>query len=139
MRAFTYTPKPKNRKHEQIGFYIFRIWWPNSSNYDRLTEHDFNYINTYTTTYVGYNLVTMEVIDGLSSVTIVLLFYKYKTINYRLLLDKAQSDYKGHDLKAVTWNNIRKPVELQVWVKLCMHFLIFRPRIRFICERSAEN
>ena len=31
--------------------------------------------------------------------------------DYRLSLDKAQSDYKDHDLKAVTWNNIRKSVE----------------------------
>ena len=32
--------------------------------------------------------------------------------DYRLLWDKAQSDYKDHDLKAVTWNNIRKSLEL---------------------------
>ena len=32
--------------------------------------------------------------------------------DYRLLWDKAQSDYKDHELKAVTWNNIRKSVEL---------------------------
>ena len=34
------------------------------------------------------------------------LFYKYNTIDYRLLWDKH------HDLKAVTWNYIRKYVEL---------------------------
>ena len=32
--------------------------------------------------------------------------------DYRLVWDKAQSDYKDHNLKAVTWNNIRKFVEL---------------------------
>ena len=36
----------------------------------------------------------MEAINGLSSETIVRLFYKYKTTDYRLLWDKAQSDYK---------------------------------------------
>ena len=61
---------------------------------------------------VVYNLVIMEGIDGLSSKTTVGLFYKYKTADYRLLWDKAQSDYKDQDLKAVTWNNIRKYVEL---------------------------
>ena len=32
--------------------------------------------------------------------------------DYRLLQDKAQSENKDHILKAVTWNNIRKSVEL---------------------------
>ena len=30
----------------------------------------------------------------------------------RLLWDKAQSDFKDHGLKAVTWNKISKSVEL---------------------------
>ena len=34
--------------------------------------------------------------------------YKYKTTDS---LDKSESDYKDHDLKQVTWNNIRKSVE----------------------------
>ena len=55
----------------------------------------------------------MEAIDGLSSETIVRLFYKYKIKDYILLWDKAQSDYKDHNLKAVTWENIRKSVESQ--------------------------
>ena len=46
------------------------------------------------------------------------------------------SDYKDHDLEAVTWNNIRKTVEL---TGLYMHFLRFHPRTQFICERPAEN
>ena len=50
----------------------------------------------------------MEAIDGLSSETIVWLFYKYKKTDYRLLWDKAQSDYKDHDI----WNNIGKSIEL---------------------------
>ena len=58
----------------------------------------------------------MEVIDGLSSETIVQLSHKYKTTDYRLLWHKAQRDYKDHfkdhKLKAVTWNHIRKSVEL---------------------------
>ena len=36
--------------------------------------------------------------------------------DYRLLWYKAQSNYKDHNLKAVTWNNIRKSVE---WPGLC--------------------
>ena len=46
-----------------------------------------------------------EVIDGLSSETVVGLFYKHDSIDYRLLWDKAQSDYKDHEFKAVTCNN----------------------------------
>ena len=30
-------------------------------------------------------------------------------------------------------------IDYQVCAKLCMHLHRFRPRIRFICERSAEN
>ena len=40
------------------------------------------------------------------------LFYNYKTTDYSLTLDKAKSAYIDHDLKAVIWNNIKKPVEL---------------------------
>ena len=67
--------------------------------------------HAFTTTCVVYNLVIMEAIDGLSSETKVQLFYKYKTTDYRLLWDKAQSDYKDHKLKALTWKKIRKSVE----------------------------
>ena len=56
--------------------------------------------------------------------------------DYRLLWHRAQSDYKDHELEAVTWNNIRKSVELP---GQCQIIHAFRPRIRFICERSAEN
>ena len=69
----------------------------------------FNYTCTYTIMCVVYNLVIMEAIDGLSSKTIVRLFYKYKTTDF---WTTAQSDYKDSNLKAVTWNNIRKSVEL---------------------------
>ena len=48
----------------------------------------------YTTTCVVYNLVIMKAIDGLSSETIVQLFYKHNTIDYRSLWDNTQSDYK---------------------------------------------
>ena len=33
------------------------------------------------------------------------LFYKHSTKDYRLLWEKTQSDYKDHELNAVTWNN----------------------------------
>ena len=44
----------------------------------------------------------MKVNDGLSSETIVQLFYKHNTIDYRLLWDNTQSDYKDHKFNAVT-------------------------------------
>ena len=46
------------------------------------TQHNFNYTCTDTTTWVIYNLVITEVIDGLSSKTAVQLFYKYKTTDF---------------------------------------------------------
>ena len=55
---------------------------------------------------VDYNLVFMEAIDGLSSKTIVRLFYKHNTIDYRILWDNTQNDYKDHKLDVVTWNNL---------------------------------
>ena len=75
---------------------------------------NFNYTSPAHTqpSALKYNLVIMEAFDGLSSETIVRLFYKYKTTGYIRLWDKAQRDYKDHKLKAVTWNNIRKSVEL---------------------------
>ena len=54
----------------------------------------------------------MEAIDGLSSETIVRLFYKHKTTDLIIFWDKTQSDYKDHELRAVTWNNFSKSVEL---------------------------
>ena len=72
------------------------------------TTGNFDKICTYTTMCVVYtcNLVIMKAIDGLPSETIVRLFYKHNTIDYRILWDKTQSDYKDHELNAVTWNNL---------------------------------
>ena len=47
---------------------------------------------------------------GLSNETIRRLFYKAQ--DYRLLWDNAQSDSTDNGQKAVTWNIIRKSVEL---------------------------
>lgn len=47
---------------------------------------------------------------GLSSETIEAIILEVQ--DYRCLWDKAQADYKDHDLKEVTWNNIGKSVEL---------------------------
>ena len=58
------------------------------------------------TVQVVYNLVIMKAIDGLSSESNVRLFYKHNTIDYRILWDNTQSDYKGHELNAVTWNSL---------------------------------
>ena len=68
------------------------------------TTGNFDKICTYTPTCVVYNLVIMKTIDGLSNETIVRLFYKHNTINYIILWDNTQSDYKDHELNAVTWN-----------------------------------
>ena len=65
------------------------------------TTGNFDKICTYTTTCVVYNLVIIKAIDGLSSETIVRLFYKYNTIDYRSLWDNTQIDYKDHELNAV--------------------------------------
>ena len=71
------------------------------------------------------------------------LFYKHDTTDYRILWDKTQSGYKYHELMAVTWNNLYcKGISATCegnYSKLYRHFLRFRSRIRFICERSAEN
>ena len=82
MSAFTYTPKPKAEPKtctNWILFFIFPFLWWNFSKYDRFIQHNFNY--TCTVTYTT-NLVIMEAIDGLSSLTEVGLFYKYKTADF---------------------------------------------------------
>ena len=101
MSAFTYAPKPKpnqNRTENMHDFDFICFGGRISAN----TTVNFNKICTYTTTCVVYNLVIMKAIDGLSCQTIVRLFYKHNTIAYRLLWDNTQ----GHELKAVTWNNL---------------------------------
>ena len=70
------------------------------------TTGNFDKICTYPTTCVVNNLVIMKAIDGLSSETIVRLYYKRNTIDYRILWHNTQSDYKDHELNAVTWNNL---------------------------------
>ena len=85
----------------QIGFlFFFSFGRRISAN----TTGNFNYTSPAHTqpSALKYNLVSMEALDGLSSETIVPLFYKYKTTGYKLLLwNKAQSDYKDHKLKSV--------------------------------------
>ena len=34
------------------------------------------------------------------------LFYKHDTTDYMLLWSKAQSDYRDHELMALTWDNL---------------------------------
>ena len=48
----------------------------------------------------------MKAIGGLSSETFVRLFYKHNTIDYKILWDKTQRDYKDHKLNAVTWSDL---------------------------------
>ena len=67
---------------------------------------NFNKICTYTNHVRFINLVIMKAIDGLSSETIVRLFYKHNTVDFRFLWDNTQTDYKDHQLNAVTWDNL---------------------------------
>ena len=69
------------------------------------TTGNFNTVCTYTSTCVVNNLVIMKNTDELSSKTIAQLFYTHNTIDYRLLWDNTQSDFKDHE-HAVTWNNL---------------------------------
>ena len=71
---------------------------PNRTETERRTEnvHHFDFIF----------FVIMKAIDGLSSETIVRLFYKHNTVNYRLLWDNTQTAYKDRELNAVAWNNL---------------------------------
>ena len=58
------------------------------------TTGNFNKICTYTSHVRCINLVIMKAIDGLSSETIVRLFYKHNTVDYRFLWGNTQADYK---------------------------------------------
>ena len=73
--------------------FIFSVMAAKFCKYDgfvtSITQHYFNYTCTYTTTCVVYNLVIMEAIDGLSSETIVQLFYKNKTTDFCLAKPRA--------------------------------------------------
>ena len=70
------------------------------------TTGNFNKICTYTNHVRFINLVIMKAIDGLSSETIVRLFYKHNTVDFRFLWDNTQTDYKDNELNAVTWDNL---------------------------------
>ena len=80
-----------------------------------------------------------EVIDGLSSETIVQLFYKHDTTDYKHLWGKTMTDYiKTMNLRQ--WHGTICIVKVFLLSeRKYRHFLRFSPRIRFICERSAEN
>ena len=100
-RNRTETERQTENVHD-FDFIFFRFRWPNFSKH----TGNFNQICTYTTTCVVYNLVIMKAIDRLSSETIMQLFYKHKTDDYRLLWDNTKSDYKDNELNAVTCNNL---------------------------------
>ena len=126
------------RRTENVHDFDFIFFFGFGGRISANTTGNFYKICTYTTTCVVFNIIIIKAIDGLSSETIVRLFYKHTTIDYRLLWDNTQSDYKDHKLNAVTCKGMSA-----IWEgnksKLYRHSLRFRPRIRFICERSAEN
>ena len=68
----------------------------NQTETERRTEnvHEFDFIFSVSVAEFQqirvYNLVIMKDIDGLSSETIVQLFYKHNTIDYRILWDNTQ-------------------------------------------------
>ena len=92
------------RRTENVHEFDF-IFFGFSGRISANTTGNFDKICIYTTTYVVYNLI-MKAIDGLSSETIVRLFYKHNTIDYIILWDNTQSDYKDHELNAVARNNL---------------------------------
>ena len=92
--------EPEHRTENVHDFYF--IFFGFGGRISAITTGNFDNICTYTTTCVVYNLVIMNIIDGLSSETIVHLFYKHNSINYRLFVGQYQSDHKDHELKAVT-------------------------------------
>ena len=104
MSAFTYCDETERRTENvhEFDFIFFGFGGRISAN----STGNFDKICTYTATCVVYNLVIMKSIDGLSSETIVRLFYKHNTIDNRILCDNTQSDYKDHQLDAMTWNNL---------------------------------
>ena len=58
-----------------------------------------------------------------------------------LLWDKAQSDYKDHDLKAGTWNNMRKSEELLGLSQIIQHFFLLPSADSFkkgCCQLQAK-
>ena len=93
------------RRTENVHEFDF-IFFGFGGRISAYTTGYFDKICTYTTTCVVYNLVIMKAIDGLSSETIVRLFYKENTIDYRILWDNTQSDFKDHEHNALTWNNL---------------------------------
>ena len=89
-RNRTETERRTENVHE-FDFIFFGFGGRISAN----TTGNFDKICTYTTTCDVYNLVIMKTIDGLSSETIVRLFYKNNTNDYRILWDNTQSDYNA--------------------------------------------
>ena len=82
------------------------------------TTGNFNKICTYTNHVHCINFVIMKAIDGLSSETIVRLFHKHNTVDYRLLWVNTQTDYKDHEPNAVAW---------KIWI--CNVFLLYEREI----------
>ena len=99
MRAFTYAPKPNAEPKTCTILFLF---FPVSVAEFQQTRQ----VILIKSAYTQINLVIMKAIDGLSSETIVRLFYKHNTVDYRHLWDNTQTDYKDHELNAVTWNNL---------------------------------
>ena len=128
---FTYTPKPNRNRTEKIkclksneSFHICAETEPKPNAEPKTctililfffgfggrisanTTGNFNKICIYTNHVRCINLVILKAIDGLSSETSVRLFYKHNTVDYRHLWDNTQTDYKDHELNAMTWNNL---------------------------------
>ena len=77
----------------------------------------------------------MDAMKGLSSETLEAIILQVQ--EYRLLWDKAQGDYKDHDLKEVTWNKIGQSVYLSGLCQIiCSHMA---PRREKTCLRRFAN
>ena len=121
LKAISHIHRNRTEKLKCLNTYErFHIYTETERRTENLHELDFNFfgfggrISANTTdiklhlhSHVGCLLLSnYDIIDGLSSETIVRLFYKHDTTEYSLLWDKTQSNYKDHKLKAVAWNNL---------------------------------
>ena len=134
MNAFTsYTLKPNaEMKTCTIEFFFILSRQTEYINYARflssIAQHNFYYTCTYTTTcIVTYSLVLLEAMKGLSSQTL-------QVQRCRLLWDKAQSNYKDHNLKEVTLNNIGKSVEIPGLCQIHNIIIIIRFLIKVLVQ-----
>ena len=115
MNAFTYNETERRNENMHKLNWIFSFSGAKYSNYVRflssITQHNFydTYIYTTIVVYISVMMQSMKELSGKTTEAIILQVQDYC---FRLLWGKARSEYKDHDHKEVTWNNIGRTVEL---------------------------